>query len=77
MAEDAADGSTPSPEESEMGAAVDAALADEVKRMRARFVQEIMGLDRGEGVGRTESGREDDTYRDLDPDRRDEPGERP
>lgn len=71
------DDATPPPEPSEdeaaLGAAVDEALADEVKRQKARFVQEIMGLDRGEGVGRDDSLRNDSTYRDLDPDRRDDP----
>jgi hypothetical protein len=41
--------------ESELSAAVDDALADEVKRQRARFVQEILGVDRAEGVGRGEA----------------------
>lgn len=50
--------------EAEMGAAVDEALADELKRRRARFVQGIVGLDRAEGVGR---GR--DQWEDPDGDR--------
>jgi len=41
--------------ESELTAAVDDALVDEVKRQRARFVQEILGVDRAEGVGRGEA----------------------
>jgi hypothetical protein len=40
--------------ESALSAAVDDALADEVKRQRARFVQETLGIDRAEGVGRGE-----------------------
>jgi len=71
MAED--DTAQPSPEEAALGAAVDEALEDEIQRQKARFVQEIMGLDRGEGVGRDDGLRDDSTYRDLDPDRRDEP----
>ena len=56
---------------------MDDALADEVQRQKARFVQEIMGLDRQEGVGRDDGRRNDSTYRDLDPDRRDDPGPDP
>jgi hypothetical protein len=55
-----------------LGAAVDDAMAAEVKRQRARFIQRIVGLDRAEGVGRSEAHRDDSTYRDLDPDRRDD-----
>jgi hypothetical protein len=57
------DDQTPSVE-SELAAAVDDALADEVKRQKARFLQQIMGLDRIEGVGRVDEHRE----RGLDPD---------
>ena len=76
-ADDRGDDATPPPDDADvetaLGAAVDDALADEVKRQKARFVQEIMGLDRQEGVGRDDGRRNDDTYRDLDPDRRDDP----
>lgn len=58
--------------EAELGAAVDEALESEVKRQRARFVQEIIGLDRVEGVGRGEGQREDRLRRDLDADRPDD-----
>jgi hypothetical protein len=60
------------PDDADLGAAVDDAMAAEVKRQRARFIQQIVGLDRAEGVGRSETHREDSTYRDLDPDRRDD-----
>jgi hypothetical protein len=62
----ASEPSEPSEDEAALGAAVDEALADEIKRQKARFVQEIMGLDRGEGVGRDDARRNDSTYRDLD-----------
>ena len=62
---------TPPPGESELSAAVDDALKDEVKRQRARFVQEILGLDRVEGVGRIEEHRER-RERDEDVDRPDD-----
>lgn len=51
--------------EGELGAAVDEALADEVKRQRARFIAHIVGHDRAEGTGRSEAHRNDSTYRDL------------
>ncbi len=60
--------------ETALGAAVDDALADEVRRQKRRFVQGLMNLDRHEGVGRDDGRRNDSTYRDLDPDRRDDPG---
>ncbi|MDT7740959.1 MAG: hypothetical protein QOE59_37 [Actinomycetota bacterium] len=50
--------------ESALSAAVDDALADEVKRQRARFVQEILGVDRAEGVGRGEAHWSETLYRD-------------
>jgi hypothetical protein len=50
--------------ESALGAAVDDALADEVKRQRARFVQDILGVDRAEGVGRGEARWNEALYRD-------------
>lgn len=50
--------------ESALSAAVDEALADEVKRQRARFVQEILGIDRAEGVGRGEDRWNEALYRD-------------
>ncbi len=56
--------------EDELGALVDDAMKDEIKRQRARFVQQIMGLDRIEGVGRSDEHRNDDVYRDLDRDER-------
>lgn len=34
--------------------AVDAALADEVKLQKARFVQALLGLDRADGAGRSD-----------------------
>jgi hypothetical protein len=79
IADDRGDDATPPPDgadadvEAALGAAVDDALKDEVQRQKARFVQEIMGLDRQEGVGRDDGLRNDSTYRDLDPDRRDDP----
>lgn len=84
MAEDIADSgagrgegddATPPSDDAEaaLGAAVDEALADEVRRQKRRFVQGLMNLDRHEGVGRDDGRRNDSTYRDLDPDRRDEP----
>ena len=42
-----------------------ARLADEVKRQRARFVQEILGIDRAEGVGRGEEHWNENLYRDA------------
>ena len=56
--DDPDDPTTPSTAGSELSAAVDDALQDEVKRQKARFVQRILGLDRVEGVGRTEEHRE-------------------
>ena len=50
--------------ESALSAAVDEALADEVKRQRARFVREILGIDRAEGVGRVEDRWNEALYRD-------------
>jgi hypothetical protein len=50
--------------ESALTAAVDDALADEVKRQRARFVQAILGVDRAEGVGRGEVHWNETLYRD-------------
>ena len=50
--------------ESALSAAVDDALADEVKRQRARFVQEILGIDRAEGVGRGEARWNETLHRD-------------
>ena len=47
-----------------LSAAVDDALADEVKRQRARFMQEILGVDRAEGVGRGEAHWNEALYRD-------------
>ncbi|WP_433031874.1 hypothetical protein [Actinomycetospora sp. CA-053990] len=83
MAEDTADDrdddATPPPDDADtdveaaLGAAVDDALADEVRRQKGRFVQGLMNLDRVEGVGRDDGRRNDSTYRDLDPDRRDDP----
>ena len=81
IADDRGDDATPPPDdddadvdvEAALGAAVDDALKDEVQRQKARFVQEIMGLDRQEGVGRDDGLRNDSTYRDLDPDRQDDP----
>lgn len=63
-------------DEDELGAAVDDAMADEIRRQRARFIQQIVGSDRGEGTGRSEAYRNDSTYRDLPADRRDEPADR-
>jgi hypothetical protein len=47
-----------SPGESELAAAVDEAMADELKRQKARFIQQIMGVDRIEGTGRLDEYRE-------------------
>ena len=69
-AEDDPDGDVPSAE-TELGAAVDDAMALELKRQRARFVQQIVGLDRSEGVGRGEARRDDSSYRDLGVDEQD------
>ncbi|HEY2195349.1 MAG TPA: hypothetical protein VGH76_24035 [Actinomycetospora sp.] len=56
-------------DDAELGAAVDDAVADEVKRMRARFVAQILGVDRAEGVGRGEEHWNEslrrDTHRDV------------
>ncbi|MCD2193359.1 hypothetical protein LQ327_08160 [Actinomycetospora endophytica] len=46
------------PAESDLAAAVDEALEDEVKRQKARFIQQIMGVDRIEGTGRLDEYRE-------------------
>ena len=76
-ADDRGDDATPTDADADaeaaLGAAVDDALKDEVQRQKARFVQEIMGLDRQEGVGRDDGRRNDSTYRDLDPDRQEDP----
>lgn len=55
-------------EDAEVGAAVDDALSDELKRQRARFVQALMGVDCAEGVGRGEAHWNDSLYRDVRPD---------
>jgi hypothetical protein len=60
-----ADGTGPSAGEAELGAAVDDAMADEVKRARARFVQQILGVDRAEGVGRGEEHWNESLRRDA------------
>jgi hypothetical protein len=75
IADDRGDDAKPTSDDVEaaLGAAVDDALKDEVQHQKARFVQEIMGLDRQEGVGRDDGLRNDSTYRDLDPDRQDDP----
>jgi hypothetical protein len=77
IADDRGDDATPPPDDADaeaaLGAAVDDALADEVRRQKRRFVQGLMNLDRNEGVGRDDGLRNDSTYRDLDPDRRDDP----
>lgn len=57
----------------ELGAAVDDALTDEVKRQRARFMQAFMGADRFEGVGRAEGEREDRLRLELGLDEPEEP----
>lgn len=73
----AADGTGPSGGEAELGAAVDDAMADEVKRARARFVEQILGVDRAEGVGRGEEHWNEslrrDAYRHLDEQPPDDP----
>ena len=51
--------------EGEVAAAVDEALEPELKRARARFIQAIVGLDRGEGVGRGGEPWDEDSYRRL------------
>jgi hypothetical protein len=61
----AGEGDDPGPTgESALSAAVDDALADEVKRQRARFVQGILGVDRAEGVGRGEARWNEALYHD-------------
>jgi hypothetical protein len=57
----------------ELGAAVDDALTDEVKRQKARFVQAFLGADRHEGVGRSEGEREDRLRLELGLDQPEEP----
>ena len=59
------DDASPPGGEAELSAAVDEALADEVKRQKARFVQEILGIDRAEGVGRGEEHWNRSLYRDF------------
>lgn len=63
---------TPDDAETEIGGAVDDALAGEVKRQRARFVEAFLGVDRAEGVGRGEehwnASLHRDQHRDLHPD---------
>lgn len=54
------DDDTGPPADADLGAAVDDALEDEVKRQKARFIQQIMRLDRAEGVGRGNEIWEDD-----------------
>ena len=70
-------GDAPVPDDTELGAAVDDAVADEVRRMRASFVARILGVDRAEGVGRGEAHWNEslrrDAYRDLAQDPPDEP----
>ncbi|PVZ03478.1 hypothetical protein [Actinomycetospora cinnamomea] len=61
MAEGTPDGDA----QAEIGGAVDDALADEVKRQRARFVQAYIGVDRAEGVGRGEEHWNESLHRDL------------
>ncbi|MEQ3552917.1 hypothetical protein WIS52_20830 [Pseudonocardia nematodicida] len=63
-----ADGDDEGRRDDELAAAVDEAVADELKRRRARFLQEIMGADREEGVGRRDGEREDRFLRGLDDD---------
>lgn len=69
MAEDADD------REDELGAAVDDAVSDEVKRQRARFMQAFMGADRFEGVGRAEGEREDRLRLELGLDQPEDPAD--
>jgi hypothetical protein len=59
------DDASPPGGEAELSAAVDEALADEVKRQKARFLQEILGIDRAEGVGRGEEHWNEALYRDF------------
>lgn len=59
--------------DAEVGAAVDDAMESELKRQRARFVQEIMGIDRAEGVGRGDAHWEGGIDRELGTDRPDDP----
>jgi hypothetical protein len=68
MADDEVEGGAgdgAAPDEAELGAAVDDAVADEVRRMRARFVAQILGVDRAEGVGRGEEHWNDSLRRDA------------
>lgn len=72
--DDRGDDDTTRPEvDAEVGAAVDDAMESELKRQRARFVQEIMGADRAEGVGRGDAHWEDGIDRELGTDRPDDP----
>ncbi len=70
---DDTDGTGPSGGEAELGRAVDDAMADEVKRARARFVQQILGVDRAEGVGRGEEHWNESLRRDAQRDLGQEP----
>lgn len=69
------DDPTRSSTEAEIGAAVDDALAAEIKRQKARFVQQIIGLDREEGVGRREEYWDDGPYRELGLEKPDDPAD--
>lgn len=63
------DGGDAPQEDPQLAAAVEDAVRPEVDRMRAAFIRAIVGLDRGEGVGR---GEPDWDVGELDEDR-DEP----
>jgi hypothetical protein len=57
--DESSSGDDPTPSaESELGAAVDEAMTEELKRQKARFIQQILGVDRIEGTGRLDEYRE-------------------
>ena len=66
-------GDTEPPAGDPLGSAVDDAMNAEIKRQKARFVQQILGLDRIEGVGRAEEQWADGFDRRHDNDGPDDP----
>ena len=72
-ADDGDDETTQPTAEGDLGDAVDEAMKSEIKRQRARFIQQIVGLDRVEGVGRSEERWDETFYRNLGLGRPDDP----
>lgn len=66
------DDASQEPGDAELGAAVDDAMGAEMKR---QFVARILGLDRGEGVGRRGERWEDPPEADPGPERPDDPAD--